>query len=114
MPVNKRYPLKSLIGACRKFPLGPQRKITFEYVLIGGVNDSVEDALRLVKLVRGLRCKINLIPLNPHAGSELERPADSVVREFQKALVSNHLTAFIRESKGQDILAACGQLKADH
>lgn len=114
MPVNKRYPLKSLIGACRKFPLGPQRKITFEYVLIGGVNDSVGDALRLAKLLRGLRCKVNLIPLNPHEGSALKRPSDTVVHEFQKALVRNHLTAFIRESKGQDILAACGQLRAEH
>jgi 23S rRNA (adenine2503-C2)-methyltransferase len=114
MPVNKRHPLKSLIDACRKFPLGPQRKITFEYVLIGGVNDSVGDAVRLAKLVKGLRCKVNLIPLNPHAGSGLKRPSDTVVREFQKALASNHLTAFIRESKGQDILAACGQLRADH
>jgi 23S rRNA (adenine2503-C2)-methyltransferase len=114
MPINKRHPLKSLIGACRKFPLGPQRKITFEYVMIGGVNDSMEDAVRLAKLVKGLRCKINLIPLNPHAGSAYRRPSDAVVREFQKALAGNHLTALIRESKGQDILAACGQLRADH
>ncbi len=114
MPVNKRYPLKSLIDACRRFPLGPQRKITFEYVLIGGVNDSVADAVRLAKLVKGLRCKINLIPLNPHAGSGLKRPSDAVVREFQKSLVNSRLAVFIRESKGQDILAACGQLRADH
>ncbi len=114
MPINRRYPLKTLIDACRKFPLGPRRRITFEYVLIGGVNDSLEDAGRLLKLVRGLRCKINLIPLNPHPESGMKRPADAVVLRFQKALVDSGLTAFIRESKGQDILAACGQLRAGH
>ena len=114
MPINKRHPLKSLIEACRKFPLGPGRKITFEYVLIGGVNDSVEDARRLVGLVRGLRCKVNLIPLNPHAGSGMKRPADTAVLAFQKVLSASNLTALIRESKGQDILAACGQLRADY
>lgn len=114
MPINRRYPLKALIEACKKFPLGPRRRITFEYVLIGGVNDSPEDAGRLVKLVRGLRCKINLIPLNPHPESGMKRPSDAVVLKFQKALVDSGLTAFIRESKGQDILAACGQLRAGH
>lgn len=114
MPINRRYPLKALIEACKKFPLGPRRRITFEYVLIGGVNDSPEDADRLVKLVRGLRCKINLIPLNPHPESGMKRPSDAVVLKFQKALVDSGLTAFIRESKGQDILAACGQLRAGH
>ncbi len=114
MPVNKRYPLKSLIQACRKFPLGPRRRITFEYVLIGGVNDSIENARQLAELVRGIRCKINLIPLNPFAGSGMERPADTAVLAFQKILSDRNLTALIRESKGQDILAACGQLRADH
>ena len=114
MPINRRYPLKALIEACKKFPLAPRRRITFEYVLIGGVNDSPEDAGRLVKLVRGLRCKINLIPLNPHPESGMKRPSDAVVLKFQKALVDSGLTAFIRESKGQDILAACGQLRAGH
>jgi 23S rRNA (adenine2503-C2)-methyltransferase len=114
MPVNKRFPLKSLLDACRKFPLGPRRKITFEYVLISGVNDTVEDAVRLVRLMRGLRCKINVIPLNPHAGIRMKRPPDRTVFEFQKVLVGSGLTALIRESKGQDILAACGQLRADY
>jgi 23S rRNA (adenine2503-C2)-methyltransferase len=114
MPVNKRYPLRALLDACRRFPLGPRRKITFEYVLIGGMNDSVEDAGRLVKLVRGLKCKINLIPLNPHAASGLKRPSDEAVLEFQKVLAAGGIIALIRESKGQDILAACGQLRADY
>ena len=114
MPINKKYPIKSLLDACRRFPLSPGRRITFEYVLIDGVNDSLVDARRLVKLLRGIRCKINIIPLNPHPGSDLKRPPDKRVMEFQKVLVNNNLTVLIRESKGQDILAACGQLKAGH
>ena len=112
MPVNKKYPLKSLINACKKYPLQPKRKITFEYVLIDGKNDSIEDANRLVNLLRGLRCKINLIPFNPHEGSNLKRPSDQKILEFQKILLQNNLRALIRESRGQDIHAACGQLKA--
>ena len=112
MPVNKKYPIRSLIEACRRFPLRPRRLLTFEYVLIAGVNDSVEDGRRLVRLLRGLRCKVNLIPLNPHVDSDLQRPSDSAVLAFQKVLVDNNVTALIRESKGQDILAACGQLRS--
>jgi 23S rRNA (adenine2503-C2)-methyltransferase len=114
MPINKRYPLRSLIDACRRFPLGPRRRITFEYVLIDGMNDAVEDAGRLATLVKGIRCKINLIPLNTHGGSTMKRPSERSVLAFQKVLVDHHLIAFIRESRGGDILAACGQLKADY
>lgn len=114
MPVNKKYPIQSLIEACRRFPLKPRRLLTFEYVLIAGVNDSVEDGCRLVRLLRGLRCKVNLIPLNPHAGSDLQRPSDAAVLAFQKVLVDNKMTVLIRESKGQDILAACGQLRGKY
>jgi 23S rRNA (adenine2503-C2)-methyltransferase len=114
MPINKKYPLKPLIDACRKFPLSPRRRITFEYVLISGMNDSAADAERLVNLLRGLRCKINLIPLNPHSESALERPPEKRILEFQKILVRHNLTALVRESKGRDISAACGQLKAAH
>jgi 23S rRNA (adenine2503-C2)-methyltransferase len=117
MPVNKKYPIRSLIEACRRFPLKPRRLLTFEYVLIAGVNDSVEDGRRLVRLLRGLRCKVNLIPLNPsnpHVGSDLQRPSDVAVLAFQKVLVDNNMTALIRESKGQDILAACGQLRGKY
>ncbi len=112
MPLNKKYPIKSLIDVCKRFPLESRRRITFEYILINGMNDSPEDAHRLIKLLRGLRCKINLIPLNPHVGSTLKRPADRIILEFQKILIENNMTALIRESKGQDILAACGQLGA--
>jgi 23S rRNA (adenine2503-C2)-methyltransferase len=112
MPVNKRYPIKSLINACKKYPLQPGRRITFEYVMIHGINDSPEDAYRLVKLLSGIRCKVNLIPINPYAGCELKRSPDEKIIAFQKILLKNNLRAFIRESRGQDILAACGQLRA--
>jgi 23S rRNA (adenine2503-C2)-methyltransferase len=110
MPINRRYPLKDLIAACRDYPLPPRRKITFEYVLLAGVNDSPEDASRLSRLTRGLRCKINLIPFNEFPGSEFKRPSDERVLDFQKILHAADLTATIRKSKGRDILAACGQL----
>jgi 23S rRNA (adenine2503-C2)-methyltransferase len=87
------------------------RRITIEYVLVSGVNDSPEDAGRLVRILGGLRCKINLIPLNPHPESALKRPPESRVSEFQEILMRNNLTALVRESKGGDILAACGQLR---
>lgn len=114
MPINRKYPLRSLIEACRRFPLKPRRMITFEYVLIAGVNDSVQDARRLVRLLKGIRCKVNLIPLNPHEGSDLKRPSDSGILAFQKVLTDDNMTALIRESKGRDILAACGQLRGGY
>jgi 23S rRNA (adenine2503-C2)-methyltransferase len=114
MPVNKRYPMKVLLDACRRYPLKPRRRITFEYVLIEGINDSQADARRLVLILKGLRCKINLIPLNPHSGSDLKRPSDGDILKFQKILLQHDFTTLIRESKGQDILAACGQLRAEH
>ena len=112
MPVNKKYHIQSLIDVCREYPLRHGRRITFEYVLIEGENDSPDDANRLVKLLKGVRCKINLIPLNPHAGSELRSPAYDRIIAFQKILLKKNLRALIRESKGQDILAACGQLRS--
>lgn len=112
MPVNRTYPLKVLLDACRKFPLQAGRRITFEYVLLKGVNDSLEDARRLVELLKGIPSKINLIPFNPYPGAEFQRPDDQQVLAFQNILLAAHMTAIIRKSKGQDILAACGQLKA--
>jgi len=113
MPVNRKYPIRSLLDACRRYPLKPRRMLTVEYVLISGINDSVEDARRLVRLLKGIRCKVNLIPLNSHEES-LQRPSDVSVLAFQKVLTDNDMTALIRESKGQDILAACGQLRGRH
>jgi len=112
MPINRRYPLEKLIAACRQYPLPRTRRITFEYILIKGVNDSRADAGRLARLLRPVRSKINLIPFNPHAGCEFERPPDDVVRMFQDILLTENYTVIIRRSKGQDISAACGQLMA--
>lgn len=112
MPVNKKYPLNVLLDACRRFPLEPRRRITFEYVMLEGVNDSHEDAKRLIRLLKGIRCKVNLIPFNPYEGADFRRPSDEKLISFQKALIGGNLTALIRKSKGQDIKAACGQLKA--
>jgi 23S rRNA (adenine2503-C2)-methyltransferase len=111
MPVNKRYPIRELLTACRRFPLEPRRRITFEYVLLKNINDSPEDALRVAKLLRGIKCKVNLIPFNPFPGSEFQRPDDSTVRRFQKVLLDHQYTAPVRESRGRDISAACGQLR---
>jgi 23S rRNA (adenine2503-C2)-methyltransferase len=111
MPVNRRYPLKDLMAACARFPLDPRRRITFEYVLLRGVNDSEDDALRLTRMIKGIRCKVNLIPFNPFPGSEFKRPDDTAVKRFQKILQDRHFTALVRESRGRDISAACGQLR---
>ncbi len=111
MPVNRKYPLRALLDACRRYPLKPQRLITFEYVLIGGINDATEDAERLTRILKNIPCKINLIPYNPHEGNGMKRPAQERVFAFQKILKDNRITALVRDSRGQDILAACGQLR---
>ena len=110
MPINKRYPLKSLLSACRNFPLPNRRMVTFEYMLIKDINDSGQDAFKLVRLLADLRAKINLIPLNPHPGSQMAPPSTERVLRFHEILLKSHYTAIIRKSKGRDILAACGQL----
>jgi 23S rRNA (adenine2503-C2)-methyltransferase len=110
MPINRKYPLKVLVSALREFPLPNRRMITFEYILIRGINDREEDARKMVSLLKGLRAKINLIPLNLHPGLEMEVPAPERIHRFQEILIENHFTAVIRKSKGQDIRAACGQL----
>jgi 23S rRNA (adenine2503-C2)-methyltransferase len=112
MPINRTYSLEVLLEACRSYPLPPGRRITFEYILIKGVNDSPEDARRLARLLHPIRCKVNLIPFNPHAGSGFERPSEQAILAFQEVLLRKHFTVIIRHSKGQDISAACGQLRA--
>jgi 23S rRNA (adenine2503-C2)-methyltransferase len=112
MPINRTYPLEALLEACRSYPLPPGRRITFEYILIKGVNDSPEDARRLARLLHPIRCKVNLIPFNPHAGSGFERPPEQAILAFQEVLLRKYFTVIIRHSKGQDISAACGQLRA--
>ncbi|MFC1798585.1 23S rRNA (adenine(2503)-C(2))-methyltransferase RlmN [Thermodesulfobacteriota bacterium] len=110
MPVNRRHPIEKLLEACKDYPLKPRRKITIEYVLLKGVNDSPDDAHRLVRLLRPIKAKINLIPFNPHGGSEFSRPDDTTIDRFQNILIKHNYTVMIRHSKGQDISAACGQL----
>ena len=109
MPINRKYPLEKLLEACRKYPLRPREWLLFEYVLLGGFNDSPEDARRVVRLLSGIRAKVNLIPWNPGA-LPFERPARERVQEFQKILMDKGVLAFVRESRGQDVMAACGQL----
>ena len=110
MPINRTYPLEALIDACARFPLPPRRRITFEYILMAGVNDTDADARRLAKLLRPVRAKINLIPFNPHSESEFRRPEPAVIERFRDILVDRHYTVITRYSKGQEISAACGQL----
>lgn len=112
MPINKKYPINVLLEALRAYPLKPNRRLTFEYVLLGGVNDSLEDAVRLAGLLKGIACKINLIPFNPYEGSEFLPPAKEKVLKFQNYLLSRNYTVFIRVNRGADILGACGQLAA--
>ena len=120
MPINKKYPLKELMKACREFPLPPRRRITFEYVLLDGINDSEEDAMRLTRLLQGIRSNVNLIPYNPHSlfdrntSSILRKPSEKKILEFQDILHKSGIMAIIRKSMGSDISAACGQLKAGY
>lgn len=112
IPVNRRYPLEALMEACRQYPLRRRGRITFEYTLLKGVNDRLEDAKRLVKLLEGIPTKINLIPFNEYPGAPFERSPDETMLQFQKYLLDRHLQTNIRQSRGRDILGACGQLKA--
>jgi 23S rRNA (adenine2503-C2)-methyltransferase len=113
MPINKRWPLAEVLAACREFPVRNGRRITFEYVLLRGVNDSLEDARRLADLVRGIPAKVNLIPYNENPGLGFLAPAPSRVVEFQEALAARNLTVVVRKNRGRDIAAACGQLAAE-
>ncbi len=112
MPINRKYPLEKLMEACRQYLPAPGRRITFEYILIKGINDSIDDAKRLAKLLQSIRCKVNLIPFNIYEGCAFERPAEAVIQAFYDILFAQNYTVIIRRSKGQDISAACGQLKA--
>ena len=110
MPVNRRYPLAQLLAMCRALPIPQRRRITFEYVLLAGVNDSVDDARRLARLLRGIRSKVNLIPFNPFPGSGFTSASPVTVRHFQEQLLAAGVHATVRQGRGQDIQAACGQL----
>lgn len=110
VPPNRKYPLAEVLAACRRFPLKQRSRITFEYVLLDGVNDTPEDARRLVKLLSGLKAKVNLIPLNAAPGIPFDRPSDARVDVFARILADRHVTVSVRKSRGRDIRAACGQL----
>ena len=109
MPVNRKYPIEKLLEACRLYPLRPWEHLTFEYVLLGGFNDSPEDARRVVRLLSNLRAKVNLIPWNP-GDLPYEKPDAARIEQFRKILADKDMLVFVRYSRGQDVMAACGQL----
>jgi 23S rRNA (adenine2503-C2)-methyltransferase len=111
MPINRKYPIEELLDAVRRFPLKHRQRVTFEYVLLRGVTDAPEDALNLAKLLRGMRAKVNLIPLNEAEELNYRRPSDAAVERFQRILTDHHIDAFVRKQRGEDVSAACGQLK---
>ncbi len=110
VPSARKYSITEILEACRRFPLKHRDCITFEYVLLAGVNDSEAEARKLAKLLRGMRAKVNLIPLNPAAGIPFERPSDDQINQFGRILSEHHVTVSVRKSRGRDIRAACGQL----
>ncbi len=113
MPINRRYPIAKLISACRDLSLRGKDRITFEYVLLDDINDSPDEAHQLARLLSGFPCKVNLIPYNPCDNLPYDRPDDERTARFQKILIDNQVTTFIRRSRGQSLQAACGQLVAD-
>ena len=110
MPITRKYPLADLMEACRHYPLRTWEKLTFEYVLLRGVNDTDADARRVVRLLANLNCKVNLIAFNPGPGIQFETPEPERVASFQ-AIVKKAVPCFVRKPRGRDIYAACGQLK---
>ena len=111
MPINRKYPIADLLAACARYPLKARRRITFEYILIKGINDADEDARRLAALLAPVRAKINLIPFNEHSESDFKRPDEHRIAKFRDILVLKNYTVIVRRSKGRDISAACGQLR---
>jgi 23S rRNA (adenine2503-C2)-methyltransferase len=110
VPINRKYGLKELLDACRRFPVKRRERITFEYVMLKDVNDTDDDARRLVRLLNGIKAKVNLLPLNEAAGIPYERPSDARVNRFAQIVAERGVTVSVRKSRGRDIRAACGQL----
>jgi 23S rRNA (adenine2503-C2)-methyltransferase len=110
MPINRKYPIEQLLDTVRRFPLKHRQRVTFEYVLLQGVTDSPDDARALIRLLKGIPAKVNLIPFNEAEELDYERPSDEVVERFQNVLVEHNVSAFVRKNRGNDISAACGQL----
>jgi len=113
VPLNRRYDLEALLDACRAFPVRRRQRITFEYVLLAGVNDTLDDARRLVRLLADIKAKVNLLPLNEAPGIPFTRPSDERVDRFARHLAEHGLRVSVRKSRGRDIRAACGQLIVD-
>ena len=111
MPINRRYPLDKVLALCKKFPLQRRVRITFEYVLVEGINDSSLDAKGLLRILKGIPSKVNLIPLNEAPEIPFKRPSEEKVKRFQEILMEGGLTVIVRNSKGREISAACGQLQ---
>jgi 23S rRNA (adenine2503-C2)-methyltransferase len=110
MPINRKWNISKLMAALKAYPLEQRRRITFEYVLLAGVNDSLRDAAQLAKLLRGMKCKVNIIPWNPHPEAPYARPAEAVIDAFQSECKRLGLPTYLRKPRGDDIDAACGQL----
>jgi 23S rRNA (adenine2503-C2)-methyltransferase len=110
MPMNKKYPFAEVLGALRDYPLPNRRRITIEYTLISGVNDEVAHARELARALRGLRVKVNLIPMNPITATSLESPSGNRVQAFRETLSGEGYSVFVRKQRGDDVDAACGQL----
>ncbi len=110
MPINRRYPISELIAALKGYPLKKGRRITLEYVLLKGINDTEDHAVNLVRTISGLKAKVNLIPFNTYPGAVFERPDGERISRFQSILIDANINAIIRKSRGGEILAACGQL----
>jgi len=114
MPINRKYQLAELMAACREYPLPPRKRITFEYILLEGINDCPAHARKLVSRLNGVRAKVNLIPFNPHPQIPYRQPSEERALRFQEILQKAQLNALIRQSRGSDIGAACGQLAAQY
>jgi 23S rRNA (adenine2503-C2)-methyltransferase len=110
MPINRKYPIEQLLDVVRRFPLKHRQRVTFEYVLLKGLTDSLEDAKALVRLLKGIPAKVNLIPFNEAEELEYSRPSDETIERFQQFLADHNISAFVRKNRGNDISAACGQL----
>jgi len=112
MPINRKYPIEALLDSLKKFPLKANRRLTFEYVLLKGINDTDDDARRLSRLLRGFACKVNLIPFNAFGASIYQPPDEQRILAFQEILLARNYSVFIRKNRGSDVLGACGQLAA--
>ena len=111
MPINKAYNIKSVIDAVKEFPIDQRKRVMFEYLMIKGLNDDIKAAKKLVKLLHGIKAKVNLIYFNPYPGTPFQRPDEKDVQKFQRYLLDHGVLCTVRQSKGLDISAACGQLK---